>query len=179
MLKVEQAIQQMQEATGCTDNFIWKIPGVQTEETEGKTMSLYPAPFYAGHRDYKLCLCLYMECDGSGKGTLLSFLPSCEGVRCTAKMAHQVVSHADAAGSRQRGHCAIFLNLQMLQATTYTSTFIWKIPEVHLKRHEARIGKTIFYSALLSTLGCIWTVIGVGRAPSSPSHHHVGSMMHS
>ena len=39
----------------------------------GKTTSLYSAPFSTGHYGYKMCLWLYMNGDGSGKGTHLSF----------------------------------------------------------------------------------------------------------
>ena len=36
-------------------------------------MSLYSAPFFTGRFGYKLCLRLYLNGDGSGKGTHLSF----------------------------------------------------------------------------------------------------------
>ena len=38
-----------------------------------KTISLYSAPFYSSRYGYKMCLRLYMDGDGSGKGTHLSF----------------------------------------------------------------------------------------------------------
>ena len=89
VMKVESAVQQLQEgfgemalmvqtlqATSYTGTFIWKIPEVQRRRHEariGKTISLYSAPFYTGRHGYKLSLRLYMDGDGSGKGTHLSF----------------------------------------------------------------------------------------------------------
>ena len=54
----------------------WEIPEVQRRRGEarsGRTVSLYSAPFYTGRQGYKMCLRLYMDGDGSGKGTHLSF----------------------------------------------------------------------------------------------------------
>ena len=54
----------------------WMIPEVQRRRGEarsGRTVSLYSAPFYTGRHGYKMCLRLYMDGDGSGKGTHLSF----------------------------------------------------------------------------------------------------------
>ena len=56
--------------------FVWKIPEIQrriAEAKSGKTVSLYSAPFYTSRHGYKMCLRLYMDGDGSGKGTHLSF----------------------------------------------------------------------------------------------------------
>ena len=56
--------------------FIWKIPEVERRTNEakmGKTVSLYSAPFYTSRHGYKACLRLYLNGDGSGKGTHLSF----------------------------------------------------------------------------------------------------------
>ena len=56
--------------------FVWKIPEVKrriSEAKSGKTVSLYSAPFYTSRHGYKMCLRLYMDGDGSGKGTHLSF----------------------------------------------------------------------------------------------------------
>ena len=87
--KLESIVQQLQEgygemslivqtlqATSYNGTFIWKIPEVQRRRHEamvGKTISLYSAPFYTGRYGYKMCLRLYMDGDGSGKGTHLSF----------------------------------------------------------------------------------------------------------
>ena len=64
------------QATSYNGQFVWKIPEVSRRRDEaitGKTISLYSAPFYTSRFGYKLCLRLYMDGDGSGKGTHLSF----------------------------------------------------------------------------------------------------------
>ncbi|XP_064383978.1 TNF receptor-associated factor 5-like [Halichondria panicea] len=64
------------QATNYDGTFIWKIPEVTRRRQEaktGKTVSLYSAPFYTSRHGYKLCLRLYMNGDGTGKGTHLSF----------------------------------------------------------------------------------------------------------
>ena len=89
VVRVETTIQQLQEgfgemalmvqtlqATSYSGTFIWKIPEVQRRRGEarsGRTVSLYSAPFYTSRHGYKMCLRLYMDGDGSGKGTHLSF----------------------------------------------------------------------------------------------------------
>ena len=89
VVKAESAIQHLQEgfsemalmvqtlqATSYNGVFVWKIPEVQRRRHEakiGKTLSLYSAPFYTSRHGYKLCLRLYMDGDGSGKNTHLSF----------------------------------------------------------------------------------------------------------
>ena len=87
--KAETAIQNLQEgfselalmvqtlqATSYNGTFIWKIPEIQRRRHEakiGKTISLYSAPFYTSRQGYKACLRLYMDGDGCGKNTHLSF----------------------------------------------------------------------------------------------------------
>ena len=64
------------QATNYNGHFVWKIPEVARRRDEaitGKTISLYSAPSYTSRFGYKLCLRLYMDGDGSGKGTHLSF----------------------------------------------------------------------------------------------------------
>ena len=89
VVKAESVIQHLQEgfaemalmvqtlqATSYSGVFIWKIPEIQRRRHEakiGKTISLYSAPFYTSRHGYKVCLRLYMDGDGSGKGTHLSF----------------------------------------------------------------------------------------------------------
>ena len=66
----------MMQTASYSGTFIWKITEVQRKRDEarsGRTLSLYSAPFYTSHRGYKMCLRLYMDGDGSGKGTHLSF----------------------------------------------------------------------------------------------------------
>ena len=89
VVRTDTTIQQLQEgfgemalmvqtlqATSYSGTFIWKIPEVQRRRGEarsGRTVSLYSAPFYTSRHGYKMCLRLYMDGDGSGKGTHLSF----------------------------------------------------------------------------------------------------------
>ena len=89
MVKAESAILQLQDglsevslllqtlqAASYNGTFIWKIPEVTRRRQEartGKTVSLYSAPFYTSRHGYKACLRLYMNGDGAGKGTHLSF----------------------------------------------------------------------------------------------------------
>ena len=48
----------------------------------------------------------------------------------------------------QEGFGEMALMVQTLQATSYSGTFIWKIPEVQRRRTEARSGRTVsLYSA--------------------------------
>ena len=64
------------QAASYDGTFIWKIPEVTRRRQEartGKTVSLYSAPFYTSRHGYKSCLRLYMNGDGAGKGTHLSF----------------------------------------------------------------------------------------------------------
>ena len=64
------------QATSYNGTFIWKIPENQRHRHEavtGRTVSLYSVPFYTSRHGYKLCLRLYMDGDGSGKGSHLSF----------------------------------------------------------------------------------------------------------
>ena len=59
------------QAVSYSGTFIWKIPEVQRRRGEarsGRTVSLYSAPFYTGRHGYKMCLRLYMDEDGSGRG---------------------------------------------------------------------------------------------------------------
>ena len=88
-MKVGRDVQQLQEgfgemallvqtlqATSYSGVFVWKIPEVTRRRHEartGRTISLYSAPFYTSRHGYKLCLRLYMNGDGSGKGSHLSF----------------------------------------------------------------------------------------------------------
>ena len=89
VVRAETTLQQLQEgfgemalmvqtlqATSYSGTFIWKIPEVRRRKGEarsGRTVSLYSAPFYTSRHGYKMCLRLYMDGDGSGKGTHLSF----------------------------------------------------------------------------------------------------------
>lgn len=89
LMKVESVMHDFQEsfqelallvqtlqATSYNGTFIWKIPDVKRRREEamlGKTVSLYSAPFYTSRFGYKLCLRVYMDGDGSGKGSHISY----------------------------------------------------------------------------------------------------------
>ena len=54
-------------------NLSWKVTEVQ-KKLAARNITLYSPPFYTGQNGgYKICLFLYMDGDGSGKGTHLSF----------------------------------------------------------------------------------------------------------
>ena len=64
------------QATSYDGTFIWKINEVHRRRNEAKSakiVSLYSAPFYTSRFGYKLCLRVYLDGDGNGKGTHLSF----------------------------------------------------------------------------------------------------------
>ena len=89
VVRVEKTIQQLQEgfremalmvqtlqAASYNGTVIWKISKVQRRRGEARSrrkVLLYSVPFYTSRRGYKTCLRLYMDGDGSGKGTHLSF----------------------------------------------------------------------------------------------------------
>ena len=64
------------QATSYNGEFIWKIREVAQKVREartGKITSLYSPPFYTSRFGYKLCLRLFLNGDGIGKDTHLSF----------------------------------------------------------------------------------------------------------
>ena len=59
-----------------------------------------------------------------------------------------VVKLETAIQQLQEGFGEMALLVQTLQATSYSGVFVWKIPEVTRRRHEARTGRTLsLYSA--------------------------------
>ena len=69
-------IVQSLQATSYNGKYIWKIPEVARrwgEAKDGKTLSLYSAPFYTSRHGYRMCLRLYLNGDGTGKGSHLSY----------------------------------------------------------------------------------------------------------
>ncbi|KAL5491313.1 hypothetical protein EMCRGX_G016576 [Ephydatia muelleri] len=55
---------------------LWKIDDFarrKKEAVDGVTMSLYSIPFYTSRHGYKMCARVYLNGDGMGKGTHLSF----------------------------------------------------------------------------------------------------------
>ena len=64
------------QATSYDGHYIWKIPDITRRRRDallGKTVSLYSAPFYTSRFGYKLCLRVYLDGDGSGKGCYISY----------------------------------------------------------------------------------------------------------
>ena len=64
------------QATSYSGVYIWKIPELTRRRRDavlGKTISLYSAPFFTSRHGYKLCLRVYLNGDGSGRGTHISF----------------------------------------------------------------------------------------------------------
>ena len=64
------------QATSYNGIYIWKVPELTRRRREavlGKTVSLYSAPFFTSRHGYKLCLRVYLNGDGSGRGTHVSF----------------------------------------------------------------------------------------------------------
>ena len=64
------------QATSYDGHYIWKIPDISRRRRDallGKTVSLYSAPFYTSRFGYRLCLRVYLDGDGSGKGRYISY----------------------------------------------------------------------------------------------------------
>ena len=64
------------QATSYNGVYIWKIPDIRRRRQDARTgriVSLYSAPFYTSRHGYKMCLRVYLNGDGSGKETHLSF----------------------------------------------------------------------------------------------------------
>ena len=64
------------QATSYDGKYIWKIPDITRRRRDalmGKTVSLYSAPFYTDRFGYRMCLRVYLDGDGSGKGHCISY----------------------------------------------------------------------------------------------------------
>ena len=64
------------QATSYNGVYIWKIPDIRRRRQDARTgmiVSLYSVPFYTSRHGYKMCLRVYLNGDGSGKETHLSF----------------------------------------------------------------------------------------------------------
>ena len=63
------------QATNYNGICIWKVTELtrRRKDALGNNMSLYSAPFFTSQYGYKLCLCVYLNGDGSGRGTHVSF----------------------------------------------------------------------------------------------------------
>ena len=63
------------ESSNHDGSMIWKLPQFSQRKADaenGKHTSIRSLPFYSGRYGYKMCLCLYVNGDGIGKGTHLS-----------------------------------------------------------------------------------------------------------
>ena len=72
-LKVELAFVRSATFDG---TYLWKIPEIHTrrrEARDGTTVSIYSPPFYTSKTGYKMCLRAYLNGDGIGKGSHVSF----------------------------------------------------------------------------------------------------------
>ena len=64
------------QATSYSGIYIWKVPELTRRRRDavlGKTISLYSVPFFTSQHGYKPCLRVYLNGDGSGRGTHISF----------------------------------------------------------------------------------------------------------
>ena len=64
------------QATSYNGEYIWKIPDIRRRRQDARTgriVSLYSAPFYTSRHGYKMCLRVYLNGDGTGWETHLSF----------------------------------------------------------------------------------------------------------
>ena len=67
---------QLVERATYDGSLLWKIDNFsqrRREAIEGTTLSLYSTPFYTSKQGYKMCARVYLNGDGMGKGTHLSF----------------------------------------------------------------------------------------------------------
>ena len=74
-LDQELRLQLLERAT-YSGVLLWKIDDFarrKKEAMDGVTMSLYSIPFYTSRHGYKMCARVYLNGDGMGKGTHLSF----------------------------------------------------------------------------------------------------------
>lgn len=67
---------QLLERATYDGRFLWKIDNYalrRKEAINGTTLSLYSSPFYTSKQGYKMCARVYLNGDGSGKNTHISF----------------------------------------------------------------------------------------------------------
>jgi archaellum component FlaC len=71
-LRLRQDVQDVKTTHGV---FIWKIPDIRRryrDALDRKTISLYSPPFQTSPHGYRMCVRVYLNGDGSGKGTYIS-----------------------------------------------------------------------------------------------------------
>ena len=71
-LRLRQDVLEVKTTNGV---FIWKIPDIRRryrDAVDRKTISLYSPPFYSSPHGYRMCIRVYLNGDGIGKGTHIS-----------------------------------------------------------------------------------------------------------
>lgn len=71
-LRLRQDVLEVKTTNGV---FIWKIPDIRRryrDAIDRKTISLYSPPFYTSPHGYRMCIRVYLNGDGIGKGTHIS-----------------------------------------------------------------------------------------------------------
>ena len=71
-LRLRQDVLEVKTTNGM---FIWKIPDIRRryrDAVDRKTISLYSPPFYTSPHGYRMCIRVYLNGDGIGKGTHIS-----------------------------------------------------------------------------------------------------------
>lgn len=71
-LRLRQDVLEVRTTNGI---FIWKIPDIRRryrDAVDRKTISLYSPPFYTSPNGYRMCVRVYLNGDGMGKGTHIS-----------------------------------------------------------------------------------------------------------
>ena len=71
-LRLRQDVQDVKTTHGI---FIWKIPDIRRryrDALDRKTISLYSPPFQTSPHGYRMCVRVYLNGDGTGKGTYVS-----------------------------------------------------------------------------------------------------------
>ena len=72
---LQHAVMDVQDSS-YDGTFIWRIRELTRRRRDavlGNIISLYSAPFFTSRHGYKLCLRVYLNGDGSGRGTHVSF----------------------------------------------------------------------------------------------------------
>lgn len=71
-LRLRQDVLEVKTTNGV---FIWKVPDIRRryrDAVDRKTISLYSPPFYTSPHGYRMCIRVYLNGDGIGKGTHIS-----------------------------------------------------------------------------------------------------------
>lgn len=88
-LQLSETEQMVRELQYCTYDgiFVWKISDFSRRRQEavaGRTPAMFSPAFYSSKYGYKMCLRLYLNGDGTGRGTHLSLFFVVMGGKCDA-----------------------------------------------------------------------------------------------